>query len=166
MHPLYEKANTLSNDVSDAAMEVLEALGMGLLESVYERCLARELRLRGHRVETEKEVLIHYKGETFRQALRADLLVNDCLVVELKSIEAAIRLEHRMQVLSYMRLLGYPLGLLINFGAVEGKRIHRVILKGADAQGVNAAEDRRAQQSVPKGVIARGVGAAVSGANG
>lgn len=139
MHPLYEQANRLCNDVSDAVAEVLNVLGMGLLESVYERCLARVLRLRGHTVATEKEVLVHYKGETFRQALRADLLVDDCLVVELKSIEAPIRLKHRMQVLSYLRLLNYPLGLLINFGAVDGKRIHRVILKGADARGVGAA---------------------------
>ena len=139
MHPRYEQANALSRDVADAVAEVLRLLGMGLLESVYERCLARELCLRGHTVTTEKEVIIRYKGETFRQALRADLLVDDCLVIELKSIEAPIRLEHRMQVLSYLRLLDYPLGLLINFGAVDGKRIHRVILKGADARGVGAA---------------------------
>lgn len=132
MHPLFQKADRVAEDVVDASKEVLKLLGQGLLESIYEACLTRELTLRGHTVETEKFVTYHYKGADFSTKLRADLLVDNCLVVELKSIEKRLSLEHQMQTLSYMRLLDYPLGLVINFGATSTRRIRRVILKGAD----------------------------------
>ena len=104
-----------------------------MLESVYEYCLCRELELRGHTVVKAKVVEINYKGATLKQVLRADLIVDDCVVVELKSIEGSIRTEFRMQLLSYLKLLDMPLGLIVNFGATETVRYRRVILAGADS---------------------------------
>lgn len=132
MHPLFPQAQLVIDDIVDAARVVLRTMGQGLLESVYEACLTRELMLRGHKTETEKNVVYSYRGQTFSTSLRADLLVDDCVVVELKSVERQITLEHQMQVLSYMKLLNYPLGIVINFGASPNKRFKRVILKGAD----------------------------------
>ncbi|MBQ9693727.1 MAG: GxxExxY protein, partial [Kiritimatiellae bacterium] len=102
MHPLYEKAQNVSRDVLNAFLEVLNTLGAGLLESVYEKCLQHELELRGHTVKKEVVVSVKYKDVTFPEKLRVDLLVDDCLIVELKAIEGAIRTEHKMQLLSYM----------------------------------------------------------------
>lgn len=134
MHKRYPQANITAKDVVDASMTVLRAVGMGLLESVYERCLAHELRLRGHQVEHEARIDIVYKGLRVEAPYRADLLVDGCVVVELKSIEGAIRYEHKMQLLSYMKLLDYPIGLVINFGPTEKRRTQRVILKDADKE--------------------------------
>jgi GxxExxY protein len=119
-------------DIHAATNEVLKVLGPGLLETVYEQCLCRELELRGHKIEKEKRVTIDYKGQTFEHLLRADLIVDDCVVVELKSVEGAIRAEYQLQTLSYMRLLDIPLGMVINFGATTSSRWKRIILAGAD----------------------------------
>ena len=134
MHKRYPQANITAKDVVDASMTVLRTVGMGLLESVYERCLEHELRLRGHQVEHEARIAIMYKGLRVEAPYRADLLVDGCVVVELKSIEGAIRYEHKMQLLSYMKLLDYPIGLVINFGPNEKRRTQRVILKDADKE--------------------------------
>lgn len=132
MHLKYPKAEEVIQDIHDAAEEVLRVIGPGLLEVVYEQCLLRELELRGHRIEKEKQVTICYKGHQFIHLLRADLIVDDCVVIELKSVEGNIRPEFRMQLLSYMKLLDVPLGLVINFGATSATRYRRVILAGAD----------------------------------
>lgn len=132
MHPLYPKADAVFLDALDACVEVLNTMGMGLLESVYETCLERELVLRGHTVAKEKTVTYTYKGHTFGTHLRADLLVDDCLAIELKSIEGELLHVHQMQLLSYLKLLNYPLGLLANFGATERRRFKRIVLKGAN----------------------------------
>ncbi|MBR4318173.1 MAG: GxxExxY protein [Kiritimatiellae bacterium] len=142
MHPLYDKAEQLSQDVVDAFIEVLRTLGAGLLESIYETCLRHELELRGHRVKTELVVPVKYKGISFPEKLRVDLLVDDCLVVELKAIEGAIRSEHKMQLLSYMHLLDVPLGLVLNAGATNSERVKRVILTGAASWSGKAAVAR------------------------
>ena len=134
MHAKYLKAHELTRDILDASEEVLKILGPGLLESVYEQCLCRELELRGHTVVKEKLVEINYKGAVFRQVLRADLIVDDCVVVELKSTEGSIRTEYKMQLLSYLKLLDMPLGVIVNFGATTAIRFGRVILSGADSQ--------------------------------
>ena len=133
MHPKYPEGQAVIKEIFHAAEEVLHHLGPGLLESVYENCLCRELELRGHTVVKEKVVEINYKGATLKQVLRADLIVDDCVVVELKSIEGSIRTEFRMQLLSYLKLLDMPLGLIVNFGATETVRYRRVILAGADS---------------------------------
>ena len=134
MHPLYAQSNALTTDVIGAAIEVFRHFGPGLLESIYTRSLARELMLRGHRVQTEKLIRIGYKGFVFEETLRFDLMVNECLLVEAKVSEMGIRPENRHQLLSYQKLMDIPLGLIFNFGDARfGDRgIQRVILKGAD----------------------------------
>ena len=132
MHPKYQQADTVLSDIHAATIEVLKVIGSGLLETVYEQCLFRELELRGHKLEKEKRIVIDYKGQIIEHVLRADLIVDDCVVVELKSVEGAIRPEYQLQVLSYMRLLDVPLGMVINFGATTSSRWKRVILADAD----------------------------------
>jgi len=84
---LYEKADDLSAKVIGAAIEVHRNKGPGLIESIYERCLLRELELRGISATTQKIVRVEYKGLLFDEPLRFDLLVDDCLLVELKAVE-------------------------------------------------------------------------------
>ena len=134
MHPLYAQSNALTADVIGAAIEVFRHFGPGLLESIYTRSLARELMLRGYRVQAEKRISIEYKGVVFEETLRFDLMVNECLLIESKVSEMGIRPENRHQLLSYQKLMDIPLGLIFNFGDVRfGDRgVQRVILKGAD----------------------------------
>ena len=137
MHPLYEKADVLTGEVIEAAVEVQKHFGIGLLENIYKQCLAQELRIRGHRVETEVVVPISYKGFMFDEKLRIDCLVDRALIIECKSLdEDKVNMaHHRSQLLSYMKLMDIALGLVVNFGDYRlGKRgISRVILAGADA---------------------------------
>jgi GxxExxY protein len=84
MHPLYEKADKLSSEVIGAAIEVHRHKGPGLIESIYERCMLRELELRSIPATTQKLVRVEYKGLVFDEPLRFDVLVDDCLLVELK----------------------------------------------------------------------------------
>lgn len=135
MHPQYSKADLLSEEVIASALSVRDHFGPGLLESIYVRSLARALRVVGHKVETEKIVPITYLGETFEEKLRIDLLIDDCLIVEAKSVETCNLERFRMQTLSYMKLMNLPLGLVINFSDDHIARhgIKRVILKDADS---------------------------------
>ena len=136
MHPLFEQANALTSEVIAAAIEVQKHFGIGLLENIYKHCLAQEMRVRGHKAETEVVVPITYKGFTFDEKLRLDCFVDRCLIVECKSLDEdkVDMVRHKAQLLSYMKLMDIPLGLVINFGDYRlGKRgIARVILKGAD----------------------------------
>lgn len=100
----------------DAAYRVHRTLGPGLLESVYESALAHELTSRGHEVRRQISIPIRYGDICFEQGFRADLIVDDLVLVELKSVEATLPV-HRKQTLSYVRLAGFRLGLLLNFGA-------------------------------------------------
>jgi GxxExxY protein len=131
MHPQFEKASALSETVIGAAIEVHRIMGPGLIESIYERCLSRELTLRGISVETQRSVPITYKGETFTEQLRFDMLVEKCLLVEVKAVEAILAV-HKAQTISYLKLLQIPLGLLLNFHQetlVQG--VSRLVLPGA-----------------------------------
>ncbi len=114
MHALFAKADSLSSEVIGAAIEVHRIMGPGLLESIYERCLLRELELRGISALTQKEVVIEYKETVFKEILRFDLLVEHCLLIEVKAIQDVLPI-HKAQLLSYMKLLNLPLGLLFNF---------------------------------------------------
>ena len=98
--------------------------------------LAVELELAGHRTSREKGVSITYRGMTFNENLRYDLLVDDCLLIEAKSCEKECMDLWRMQLLTYMKLMDKPLGLVINFGNqhIPTRGIKRVILKGADEE--------------------------------
>jgi GxxExxY protein len=131
MHPLYEKADGLSGEVIEAAIEVHRRKGPGLIESIYERCLLRELELRSIAVTTQKIVRVEYKGLVFDEPLRFDLLVDNCLLVELEAVEI-LHPSSKAQLFSYMKLLDIPIGLLINFHEPVLKNgISRMILPGA-----------------------------------
>ncbi len=105
----------------DCGYRLHDELGPGLLESVYEICLFEALRERGLFVERQKAIPITYKGVTLSEGFRADLLVENCLLIELKSTEAHAPV-HAKQVITYLRLLNLPLGLLMNFGAPTFKQ--------------------------------------------
>jgi GxxExxY protein len=107
--------NLISEVIVDAAYHVHRALGPGLLESVYEVILADALRARGLTVERQKPITIRFGGKTFDEGFRADLVVEGQVIVELKSVEQLARV-HKKQVLTYLKLSGLKLGLLINFG--------------------------------------------------
>jgi GxxExxY protein len=132
MHPGFDKADQLSRIVIGAAIEVHRLKGPGLIESIYERCLMRELALRGLVAANQRLVKIEYKGLVFEESLRFDVLVEDCLLLELKAVQEVIPL-HKAQLLSYMKLLDIPIGLLINFHEIKlVDGIHRLILPGAN----------------------------------
>ena len=100
--------------VNGAAIEVHKELGPGLLESIYHSCLIEELRERKIKFETEVKIPISYKGKLTNQVLRCDLLIEKSLVVELKAVEY-IHPVHHAQLLTYMRILKLPIGLMLNF---------------------------------------------------
>ena len=106
---------TTAADIIDVALKLHKELGPGLLESVYEAILAAKLIERGHSVVQQCPIDIEYDGLRFQAAFRADLIVNGTVLVEIKSVER-LAAVHGKQVLTYLRLLKQPLGLLINFG--------------------------------------------------
>jgi GxxExxY protein len=106
--------NAISHAVIGAAIEVHRALGPGLLESAYEACLRHELAIRGVPFEHQRTLPVHYKGLRLECGFRIDLLVADAVVVEVKAVEAVLPV-HEAQLLTYLRLGGWKLGLLINF---------------------------------------------------
>lgn len=114
MEANYGKLNVLTGQIIGAAIEVHRALGPGLLESAYEECLCHELLARKIRFERQVALPIRYKGIVLECGYRLDLLVDDQVVVELKSVEK-LELIHMAQLLTYLRLKGCRLGLLINF---------------------------------------------------
>ena len=131
--------NQITQRVIGAAIEVHRQLGPGLLESSYRECLCRELLLRGIPFEREKPLPLEYKGIHLGCGYRVDLLVDQSVVVEIKAIEALAPI-HEAQLLTYLRIGGWRLGLLINFNvAVLKNGIRRRIL-GYETEQV-AAED-------------------------
>jgi GxxExxY protein len=132
MHPLFQRADELGRDVIGAAIEVHRILGPGLLESIYEKCLLRELELRGIGAASQKIVKVEYKDAVFTETLKFDVLVESCLLLELKAVEGVLPI-HKAQLLSYMKLLNIPLGLVINFHEIKlVDGISRLILPGAN----------------------------------
>ncbi|WP_372797252.1 GxxExxY protein [Pontiella sp.] len=107
--------NEIAKEVVDASFAIHSQLGPGLLESVYEILLADELGLRGLSVKQQEPISIKFKGREFAEAFRADLIINDKVIVELKSVDA-LKPVHKKQLLTYLRLTELKLGLLINFG--------------------------------------------------
>ncbi|HEY4113096.1 MAG TPA: GxxExxY protein [Rhizomicrobium sp.] len=111
----------------DAAVKLHTRLGPGLLESVYETVLARDLARQGFVVERQKPVSFEYEGLLFADGLRIDLLINSTVVIEIKSVERLLPV-HPKQLLAYLRLLNLPVGLLLNFGASTMKEgMRRVV---------------------------------------
>ncbi|MFB3881162.1 MAG: GxxExxY protein [Armatimonadota bacterium] len=122
------RENLISYQVIGAAVEVHRQLGPGLLESAYELALCRELEMRGLQCIRQKELPIAYKGVDLGCAYRLDIVVGELVVVEIKAVEQLIPL-HKAQLLTYLRLTGYRLGLLINFNVpVLTKGVKRVVL--------------------------------------
>ena len=132
MHPLFQKATGLTETIIAAAVEVHRDKGPGLIESIYEWCLLHELGLRGLSCASQKVVLIQYKGFTREEPLRFDVLVEGCVLVEVKAVENILAV-HKAQLLSYMKLLDVPLDLLINFHEMKvTDGVSRLILPGAN----------------------------------
>ncbi|MDK2955837.1 MAG: hypothetical protein PWQ57_1333 [Desulfovibrionales bacterium] len=111
-----KEVEEVASIVVDTALQLHRDLGPGLLESVYEAVLAMMLEKRGLKVERQKPVPIAYQGIEINEGFRLDLLVDDQLIVELKSVEQ-VHPVHPKQLLTYLRLMNLPLGLLINFGS-------------------------------------------------
>ena len=114
MQPL----NDLSYQIIGCAMEVYKSLGPGLLETAYEKALVHELTLSGIPVQSQVAVAVSYKGVNIGEGLRLDLLVDDRIIVELKSVEE-IKPVHYKQLLTYLKLMDKRLGLLINFNVTD-----------------------------------------------
>ena len=134
MHPLFCKAGGLTETIIAAAIEVHREKGPGLVESIYEWCLVCELGLRRLTTANQKlvTVTISFKGFIREEPLRFDMLVEECVLIEAKSVERILPI-HKAQLLSYMKLLDIPVGLLINFNEprlVDG--VSRMLLPGAN----------------------------------
>jgi GxxExxY protein len=116
-----------SFDIVGAAIEVHRQLGPGLLESTYETCLSRELFLRGIPLQRQVPLPVQYRGVHLDCGYRLDMIVNQSVIVEVKSLAKVLPI-HRAQVLTYLRMTGYRLGLLINFNVeVLRSGIYRII---------------------------------------
>src|SRR5688572_18368726 len=111
---MHEDLNCLTEEIIGAAIEVHREFGPGLLESAYEACLAHELKLRDIRVEHQKELPVRYKNLTVELGFRLDLLVEERVIVEVKAVDR-LHPVHDSQLITYLRLTGCKVGLLINF---------------------------------------------------
>ena len=115
--PMYltkNEINQLCYHILNCAIEVHKALGAGLLESIYERCMLFELQSRGFKVENQVNVPLIYKGNKLDSDLRLDLIVENTVIVELKTVEKILPI-HEAQIMTYLRLLDLPKGIIINF---------------------------------------------------
>ena len=142
----------ITGAIVDASVKIHRDLGPGLLESVYEALLARELERRGFRVERQKVIRFEYDGMVFEQGLRVDLLVESRVVVELKSVEETTR-KYSMKVRTYIRLLKLPVGLLINFGGETLKEgLRRIVNNLSPEESPSIRVNRRVVRAgaVPK----------------
>ncbi len=110
----FDNINNLTGEVIGAAIEVHRVLGPGLLENVYEQCLCRELIWRNMPIENQKALAVNYKGVELDCGYRLDIIVPDKLIIELKACESLLPI-HEAQLLTYLKLTGIQLGLLINF---------------------------------------------------
>ena len=130
MEEQFDRGMSLTRELIGAAIEVHKDKGPGLLETIYEWCLLRELELRGLQTVNQKSVVIEYRGAKREEPLRFDILVEGCLLVEVKAVERILPI-HKAQLLSYMKLMHIPVGLLINFNVerlVDG--VSRLVLPG------------------------------------
>ncbi|MEW5949724.1 MAG: GxxExxY protein [Thermodesulfobacteriota bacterium] len=108
--------NEIAKEIVDAAYHIHKTLGPGLLESVYETVMTHELKKRGLKIERQVPVAIVYEDVKFDEGFRADLIVEDKIIVELKSVEK-VSPVHKKQLLTYLKLTDKRLGFLINFGS-------------------------------------------------
>ncbi|MCK6541229.1 GxxExxY protein [bacterium] len=108
--------NAISTQIIDACFKIHSTLGPGLLESVYENILCYELDKRNLHFERQKTIPLRYENMQFESALRLDLIVENKVIVEIKSVETVLPL-HKKQLLTYLKISGYKLGLLVNFNS-------------------------------------------------
>jgi GxxExxY protein len=121
--------NQISGAIVSAAIKIHSELGPGLMESVYEKCLIHELNRRGLRVVSQLPLAVNYDGICIDAGYKLDLLVEDAVVVELKATREGITELHKAQLLTYLKLTGKKLGLIINFNVVHMKEgIRRMVL--------------------------------------
>jgi GxxExxY protein len=109
------KIDLITANIVDACVQIHRDLGPGLFESVYEVLLADELERRGHHIERQKELPLTYRGRTLEHAFRVDILVDHCVVIEIKATEKSARI-HARQLLTYLRIMRLQVGLVANFG--------------------------------------------------
>ena len=132
MHPWFTKANGLTAEIIGAAIEVPKDKGPGLIESICKWCLLRELELRRVVTEHQRLIRISAKGFIREEPLRFDVLVEGCVLVEAKAVEKILPI-HKAQLLSCMKLLDVPIGLLINFHVIKlTDGVCRLLLPGAN----------------------------------
>ena len=124
--------NEIGTTIIESAIELHRQLGPGLLESVYEIVLAHELSEHGLSVQRQVPISITYKGLTFQEAFRADLIINNKVIIELKSVETLTK-AHRKQLQTYLRLTGLKLGYILNFG--------EALMKEGIVRAVNGLEE-------------------------
>ncbi|NTV83376.1 MAG: GxxExxY protein [Bacteroidales bacterium] len=110
--------NKLSYQIIGAAIEVHEALGPGLLEGIYEKCLIHNLKIKGFTVTSQQKVPVQFKGLKLEYDLRFDVMVNNAIIIEIKSVEKILPI-HQSQLLTYIKLMGKPKGILINFNCLN-----------------------------------------------
>lgn len=126
MFHIRDEVDEVAERVIGCAIEVHRTMGPGLLESIYRECLVMELAAHNLRFELERPVAVDYKGRPLLARFKIDLLVERSLVVELKSVDA-LRPVHKAQVITYLKLTGHPVGLLLNFNEVTLKNgLHRL----------------------------------------
>ena len=119
--------DNITGIIIDEAIAIHKDIGAGLLESVYETILAKTLELRGLKVQRQIPISFEYRNIKFDDGFRCDLLINDCVVVELKSVEKIVPV-HQKQLLTYLRLMNKNVGLLINFGTATLKEgLQRIV---------------------------------------
>jgi GxxExxY protein len=115
-----EEIEQLTEKIIGCGIEVHRVFGPGLLESIYQECLITELRIAGLSVESGRHIPLEYKGRSISGELKLDLVVEGCIVVELKAVEQMHPI-HQTQVITYLKLTGCPAGLLMNFNSVTLK---------------------------------------------
>jgi GxxExxY protein len=134
MHSFFSKASELTGPIIAGAIEAHRDKGPGLIESIYEWCLMKELGVRSLDCVSQRSVRIESKGFTREEPLRFDPLVEGCVLVEAKAVERVLPI-HKVQLLSYMKLLNVPIGLLINFHEMKATDgVHRLMLPGANTE--------------------------------
>ena len=126
------ETNEITGAIVDAAYRLHEELGPGLLESIYEIVLADVLTSKGFSIQRQVPIAIQFAGKVYDEGFRADLIVEGCVIVEIKSVERLAPV-HKKQVLTYLKLTNFPVGLLINFGGE--------LLKGNIERLANSAPD-------------------------
>ena len=123
--------NSISGEIIFAAIQIHQALGPGLTENVYEAILARDLKRRGYHVERQKRLSFEYDGMRFSNVGRVDLVVNGCVLIEVKSVRKLTEV-HMKQLLTYLKITGAKLGLILNFGAARLKDGLKRIVNGLE----------------------------------